>query len=264
MTAERQLVAAGRTDVGRERPHDEDAIHIDEEAGLLVLADGMGGYNAGEVASRLAVESVAEVVRSATELDRGPRLLEEAIVHANRSIRDAAADNSEHEGMGTTIVAGLLCEGSISIAHVGDSRLYRYRDGKLERMTTDHSLTQELLEQGYYTQAEARRANNRHVVTRALGVRDSVEVASRLEPVAEGDIFLLCSDGLTDLVDDHSIQHTLKAAGEDLEQTTEQLIERANALGGHDNIGVIIGRVAGREGGRLTSVRARIAGLLGR
>ncbi|MCP1726321.1 protein phosphatase [Natronospira proteinivora] len=240
MAAEGQLAAAGRTDTGRKRPHNEDAIEMAPEAGLMVLADGMGGYSAGEVASRLAVETVLQVVRNASPMERGDRVLQEAVAKANRIILEKAQEDPDRQGMGTTVAICLFRGRRVTLAHVGDSRVYRLRRGRLKQLTTDHSLNQELLDRGYYTRLEARQANNRHVITRALGVGPQVEASICEETVADGDIFLLCSDGLTDMVDDHSIRYTLENAGGDLQERADQLIKRANELGGRDNISVIL------------------------
>lgn len=252
MAAEGELTAAGRTDTGRKRPHNEDAIRLEPRDGLVVLADGMGGYSAGEVASQIAVDTVVSTVRNASPLERGQRLLQEAVGKANRAILDKARDDPDRRGMGTTLAICLFRRRRVSIAHVGDSRVYRLRRGRLERLTTDHSLNQELLDRGYYTRMEARRAGNRHVITRALGVAEEVEATLRDEPVAEGDIFLLCSDGLTDMMDDHSIRYALESADGDLNGVVDDLVNRANELGGRDNISVILiraGRNAATAGG---------------
>ncbi|WP_406672097.1 Stp1/IreP family PP2C-type Ser/Thr phosphatase, partial [Natronospira sp.] len=240
MGSETGLTAAGRTDTGRKRPHNEDAIRLEPGLGLLVLADGMGGYSAGEVASQIAVDTVVSTVRNASPLERGDRLLEEAFQKANRSILDTARSDPERQGMGTTIVACLFRRRRVTIGHVGDSRAYRLRRGRMEQLTTDHSLNQELLDRGYYTRMEARRAGNRHVITRALGVRESVDVSLREESVAEGDLFMLCSDGLTDMMDDHSIRYALESRSGALEELADSLVDRANELGGRDNISVIL------------------------
>lgn len=252
MAAEGELTAAGRTDTGRKRPHNEDAIRLEPRDGLVVLADGMGGYSAGEVASQIAVDTVVTTVRNASPLERGQRLLQEAVGKANRAILDKARDDPDRRGMGTTLAICLFRRRRVSIAHVGDSRVYRLRRGRLERLTTDHSLNQELLDRGYYTRMEARRAGNRHVITRALGVAEEVEATLRDEPVAEGDIFLLCSDGLTDMMDDHSIRYALESTDGNLNGVVDDLVDRANELGGRDNISVILiraGRNAATAGG---------------
>lgn len=264
MAAEGELTAAGRTDTGRKRPHNEDAIRLEPDAGLLVLADGMGGYSAGEVASRIAVDTVVTTVRNASPLERGERLLQEAVSKANRAILDKARDNPDRQGMGTTIAICLFRRRRVTIAHVGDSRVYRLRRGQLERLTTDHSLNQELLDRGYYTRMEARRAGNRHVITRALGVGEQVEATLRNEPVAEGDVFLLCSDGLTDMMDDHSIRYALDSEGGDLERVVDNLVNRANELGGRDNISVILTRAGEKDSTRGSSPVTRLLDGLGR
>lgn len=236
---------------------------MDPEAGLLVVADGMGGYNAGHQASRLAVDTVSRVVRTASAMEHPGRLLRDAVERANTVIHESAQDNPAQEGMGTTIVTSLIRGGRITVAHVGDSRLYRLRRNQLELLTRDHSLNQELLEQGYYTETEARRADNQHVVTRALGVREAVEVSLREETVAEGDLFLLCSDGLTDMVDEHSIRYTLELHRDNPEASVDQLIKRANQLGGRDNVAVIVARSENSQSPRL-GLGGRLRRWLGR
>ncbi|MDQ2068848.1 Stp1/IreP family PP2C-type Ser/Thr phosphatase [Natronospira bacteriovora] len=269
MAAEGKLTAAGRTDTGRKRPHNEDAIEVVIKDGLMVLADGMGGYSAGEIASQIAVDTIVHTVQNASPMERGDRLLQEAIAKANRAILDKAKENPEREGMGTTIVVCLFRRGRVTIAHVGDSRVYRLRRSRLERLTTDHSLTQELLERGYYTRMEARQASNRHVITRALGINRQVDATINEEPVAEGDLFLLCSDGLTDMMDDHSIRYALDKKDQPLEEMATGLVRRANDLGGRDNISVILAR-AGRGSDRdetaspLATLREGLKRLLGR
>jgi protein phosphatase len=187
---------------------------------------------------------VVNAGRDASPLERPERILREAVLRANRAILEAARDRPGQEGMGTTVVACLLRRQRLTVAHVGDSRLYRFRRGQLEQMTVDHSLNQELVERGYYTRLEARRAGNRNVITRALGVAAEVEVAVRQEPVADGDVFLLCSDGLTDMVDDHSIRYTLEQNREQLDHAADRLVQHANAQGGRDNISVILARAS--------------------
>jgi len=246
MAAEGELTAAGRTDTGRKRPHNEDAIRLIPELGLMVLADGMGGYSAGEVASQIAVDTVISAVRNASAMERGDRLIQEAVSKANRAIIETARKDPDRQGMGTTLAVCLFRHRRVTLAHVGDSRIYRLRRGQLQPLTTDHSLNQELLERGYYTRMEARRAGNRHVITRALGVRDHVEATVSEEPVAEGDLFLLCSDGLTDMMDEHSIRYAMESANGDLQAMVDNLVDRANDLGGKDNISVILTR-AGKK-----------------
>ena len=247
-----KLKYAGLTDAGRVRDHNEDHIYWDDGLGLAIVADGMGGYNAGEVASEIAVTTVAAWVREHladalaeaedpfTGLAATTTLLEAAIQHANATIHHAAQTQPQCAGMGTTIVAVLFHEDRVSIAHVGDSRLYRVRAGLLEQVTTDHSLLAELVARGFYTPEEARLSMNKNLVTKALGVEETVEVSLAEEPVLAGDVLLLCSDGLSDMVEDADIGLTISNFGANLHAVAEQLVQRANQNGGRDNISAVL------------------------
>jgi protein phosphatase len=243
------------SDTGRVREHNEDAIGTNSETGLLVLADGMGGYNAGEVASGIAVRTVLELVPAAceretrnatdpeTSLMRQTIILRDAIARANRVIHQTAQMQPQCEGMGTTIVACLFYDNRASIAHVGDSRLYRFRRNRFEQLTMDHSLLQELVDRGFYSQEEAARSTNRNYVTRALGVEATVQVEVQEVEVQEGDIYLLCSDGLPDMVEDEDIHLTISTFSANLEMAGQQLVQLSNDHGGKDNISVILTQV---------------------
>jgi protein phosphatase len=240
------------SDTGMIRDHNEDAIGSRREDGLYVLADGMGGYNAGEVASSIAVKTVMELVneacqredRAAIESDTGfmrqTIVLRDAITRANKIIHQTAHSASGCEGMGTTIVACLFYDNTISVAHVGDSRLYRVRQNRLEQITMDHSLLQELVDRGFYSREEAERSTNRNYVTRALGVEVGVEVELQEVRVEPNDIFLLCSDGLPDMVDDEEIHLTVSTFSANLDMVGQQLIQLSNEHGGKDNVSIII------------------------
>lgn len=246
----------GMSDPGRIREHNEDTIGTDADIGLVVLADGMGGYKAGEVASGIAVRTVMGLVKNAVEredltlqdddsgLNRPGILLRDAIQRANKLIYQTARTQPNCEGMGTTIVAGLFFDNKLTIAHVGDSRMYRFRDGKLEQVTQDHSLLQELVARGFYTPEEAQRAAAKNYVTRALGVETTVDVDVKVLPVAKDDLFLLCSDGLSDMVEDDDIQLTINTFGDNLETLARQLVLLSNDNGGRDNISVVLVRVS--------------------
>ena len=247
-----RLRAVGLTDTGKVRDHNEDAIAWDAEIGLFVLADGMGGYNAGEVASGIAATTVSRLIREAfavqdldgadkaTGLRRVSILLRDAIARANKIIYQTSRTQPQCEGMGTTLVAALLYDNRITVAHVGDSRLYRLRSERLERLTLDHSRLQELVDRGFYSPEEAQRATNKNYVTRALGVEPSVEVEIHEHPVQKGDIFMLCSDGLSDMVEDEDIHLTITTFGANLDTVAKQLIQLANDNGGRDNVSVVI------------------------
>lgn len=243
------------SDTGRVREHNEDAVGGNADAGLVVLADGMGGYNAGEVASGIAVRTVLELVPQAcereirgatdpeTSLMRQTIILRDAIARANRVIHQTAQTQPQCEGMGTTIVACLFHDNRVSIAHVGDSRLYRFRRNRFEQLTMDHSLLQELVDRGFYSQEEAARSTNRNYVTRALGVEPTVQVEVQELEVLPGDVYLLCSDGLSDMVEDEDIHLTISTFGANLEMAGQQLIQLSNDHGGKDNVSVILSQV---------------------
>lgn len=242
------------SDTGRVRAHNEDSTASDLSLGLVVLADGMGGYRGGEVASAIAVTSVVqETQRQLPKLIHGEvdddsgytyesLMMHDAIVNANNQIFTTAQEESEYQGMGTTIVTGLFYDNRVTIGHVGDSRCYRYREGKLEQLTGDHTVRQELIDRGYYTPEEAARTVSSNLVTRALGIDGTVEVDIYEEHVLPEDIYLLCSDGLNDLVDDESISSILEGYGADLGKTGGLLVDEANANGGDDNISVVLVR----------------------
>ena len=247
-----KLRTVGVTDTGRVREHNEDAIVSDPEIGLFVLADGMGGYNAGEVASGIAVKTIMNLVREAYEtqdlsgtdkmsgLSRPAVILRDAIARANKIIHQTSKTQEQCEGMGTTVVAGLLHDNRVIIAHVGDSRMYRLRGERFEQVTMDHSLLQELVDRGFYTPEEAQRVTNKNYVTRALGVEPTVDVEINEQPVQKGDCFVLCSDGLTDMVEDEDIHLTISTFGVNLNTVAKQLVQLANDSGGRDNISVML------------------------
>ncbi len=255
MSLRNKLLFVGETDTGRVREHNEDTIAFDPDIGLLVLADGMGGYNAGEVASGIAVKTIVNLVRESVEredlgasdphsqLSRRSIVLRDAIQRANKIIFHSAKSQPDCEGMGTTVVAALFHDDRVTIAHVGDSRLYRLRGGRFEQMTLDHSLLQELVDRGFYSPQEAQRAANKNYVTRALGVEASVEVGLREDQVERSDHYVLCSDGLSDMVEDTDIHLTISTFGDNLGSVARHLIQLANDNGGRDNISVLLARV---------------------
>ena len=255
MSLRGKLKFVGETHTGKVREHNEDAIAFDPEIGLLVLADGMGGYNAGEVASGIAVKTIVNLVResvqrenlqamdAASGLSRCSIILRDAINRANKIIFQTAKTQPQCEGMGTTVVAALFHDNKITAAHVGDSRLYRERLGRLEQVTLDHSLLQELVDRGFYSPEEAQRAGNKNYVTRALGVEPTVDVELTVQPVEKGDHYLLCSDGLSDMVEDGDIHLTLNTFGDNLGSVAKQLIQLANDNGGRDNVSVLLAQV---------------------
>ncbi len=243
------------THTGMVREHNEDAIGSDSDIGLLVLADGMGGYNAGEVASGIAIQTVTELATEGANReerqDRDPTtgllrqtiVLRDAIARANKIIYQTAQSQTHCEGMGTTLVAAMFYDDKISIAHVGDSRAYRLRDNKFEQITLDHSLLQELVDRGFYSQEEAQRSTNRNYVTRALGVEPTVEVEVNEYDVLPGDVYLLCSDGLSDMVEDEDIHLTISTFNDSLDVVGQQLVQLANDHGGRDNISIMMAQI---------------------
>jgi protein phosphatase len=248
-----KLRFVGSSDTGKVREHNEDTIAHDPDIGLLVLADGMGGYNAGEVASGIAVKTIVNLVREAVEREdltvhdggtsRPSIILRDAIQRANKIIYQTARTQPQCEGMGTTIVAALFFDNKAAVAHVGDSRMYRLRNDKFDQVTMDHSLLQELVDRGFYSAEEAQRAANKNYVTRALGVEPDVEVEVQEVPVHKGDFFVLCSDGLSDMVEDDDIHLTISTFGANLDTVAKQLIQLANDNGGRDNVSVVLAHV---------------------
>lgn len=237
------------TDVGRVRPNNEDAVTVIPARGLAVLADGMGGYNAGEVASAMAVEQVAGglsrwLARAPPSIkaDDVRRAMETQVNRANQAILRAARTTPAYTGMGTTLVVAVLRGGVLTIGHVGDSRAYRWHGGTMARLTRDHSLVQAQIDDGVLTAEQAATASNRNLVTRALGVEPTVPLDLQDVPVAPGDTYLLCSDGLTDMVADADIAAVLGRPGP-LDASSRGLIALANQRGGRDNVSVALIRV---------------------
>lgn len=244
------LYMAGQTDTGRNRAHNEDAISWDQGHGLALLADGMGGHNAGDVASRVCLESLngyllpklAKSLRLKANkgMSRHGTLVKRAIMQANKAICEAAMANAEYRGMGTTLVALLLHDDQAVVAHVGDSRIYRLRAGELSQLTEDHSLVQEMLNRGMMSEDEVDGSGYTHVVTRAMGADSKVLADIQDVEVKPGDVFLLCSDGLSDLIADDAIADTLVAASGNWQRACQHLIDLANHAGGTDNISVVL------------------------
>ncbi len=244
-----------RTDPGLVREHNEDAVFANPNLGCVVLADGMGGYNAGEVASGMATTRFSAEVEAALtgrppEASDGPghgafalRCLHDAIIDANAAIFEAAQAHTQYAGMGTTLVAALFFDDRVAVAHVGDSRLYRMRDGELQQLTRDHSLLQEQIDSGLLSAEEARFFLHKNLVTRALGVDPVVEPEIAEFAVLPGDMYLLCSDGLNDMVSDEDIALALDAFGVNLELAATHLVQMANDNGGRDNVSLILVRV---------------------
>ncbi len=240
---------AGLTDPGRQRPENEDCLAFYPEIGLAVLADGMGGHQAGEVASRMAVDVMARYCVDAFASEaRRPRALDTlrgAIGAANTAIFEMARHTPEYTGMGSTVVSVLFQNGELCFGHVGDSRLYRLRAGRLERLTQDHSVVQELLNRGLVTPDQARQSVSKNLVTRALGVDPGVQADMQTLETRAGDLYLLCSDGLNDVLTDPEIEYLLTTPDADLGGIVRRLVDAANAAGGPDNISVVLARTDG-------------------
>ncbi|MEY3219911.1 MAG: hypothetical protein RIT27_1268 [Pseudomonadota bacterium] len=245
------LEIAYDTDVGMVRHENEDYLAVDQALGIAVLADGMGGYQAGEIASRLAVEAILSElqtrvpqitpadVHSSSGLRYASLLLQQAILHANQAVWQSACSQINYRGMGTTVVAVWFYENYLSIAHVGDSRLYRLRNKELKPLTKDHSVLQQLVDVGLIAAEQAWHAPNKNLITRALGVKEQVEVDLQEHKAQENDIYLLCSDGLNDMLQDNDILSILQKKTTALDMA-HQLVATANQRGGKDNISVII------------------------
>lgn len=257
MNIDEALEIVSQTHSGMVRSHNEDSVACEPAYGLVVLADGMGGYNAGEVASGIAVSVVATEVRqrlqseSPTDRDKatgeelGVLLLRENIQKANASIFHAAQSQPQYSGMGTTIVSGLFYDNRVAAGHIGDSRMYRLRGETLEVITRDHSLLQEQIDAGIISAEDARMSRNKNLVTRAVGIDAEVEAEIHVHDVQAGDIYLLCSDGLNDMVEDEDIRSTLDAFRNNLPLAASQLVQLANDNGGRDNVSVILVKVKG-------------------
>lgn len=248
-----QIVSA--TDPGRVRAHNEDCVESRPELGVVVLADGMGGYNAGEVASGMATSLIASGISTTwtadalKHLDRSAATalahsrLQDQVAAANTAIFEAAQRDPHCAGMGTTLVVCLFYDDFLTVAHIGDSRLYRMRNDVLEQLTRDHSLLQEQIDAGLISKEDARQSHNKNLVTRALGIDPDVDAEIHTYDVMEGDIYLLCSDGLNDMIEDDEMQMTLIALRTNLELTAQQLVQAANDAGGRDNISVMLIKV---------------------
>ncbi len=260
-----QYQFCAKTDPGRARENNEDSVVFDAATHTMVLADGMGGYNAGEIASGMATAFInSELSRWLAEAGDGAsgkevrRAMEICVGNANLSIYNAANSNTQYAGMGTTLVVGVFRGDSLLIGHIGDSRCYRLRNGVLEQITKDHSLLQEQIDAGLITLAQAANSSIKNLVTRALGVEGQVVLEVNEHIVQPGDLYLMCSDGLSDMVDDVTIAKIVTTEAE-LPHIADELISAANANGGRDNISVLIAAAA-----EVAEKRGLIARLLGK
>lgn len=251
------LEVAYLTHVGQKRNHNEDALASETAMGLAILADGMGGYQAGEVASALAVQTIMDQLKQsmpalapgqidmASGMQAESQLLNDAVASANQCVYHMSQTHSECAGMGTTLVLGLFTNDRLLAGHIGDSRMYRLRGEDFSQITEDHSLVQEEIKYGLITPEEARTSLHKNLVTRALGIDPTVELELHEHEVQAGDLYLLCSDGLTDMVDDDEIHSILDSLGVNLQLAANQLVHAANDNGGNDNISVILVKVLG-------------------
>jgi serine/threonine protein phosphatase PrpC len=242
---------AAKTDVGMKRTHNEDYFSLLEEDQLFLVADGMGGHASGEVASKMATESIQEFFSRTKDdeatwpykMDRHLSYVENRLIVgvklANQRIFEAALKDLRLKGMGTTIVGGQIVGDKLYIAHVGDSRCYRIRGGQIQQMTRDHSLLEDYKDaKPGMTEEEQRKFPHKNVITRALGMRDTVQVDVHVQDIQDGDLFLFCSDGLSGMIEDDTIASVLGSTP-DLEQAVSQLVEAANKAGGTDNVTVL-------------------------
>jgi protein phosphatase len=273
MNLSQALEIATCTDPGMVRSHNEDSVAADASIGVAVLADGMGGYNAGEVASGMATTVLTTELQhllasgEAGGMDgdagreRAESILRSEIAKANASIFQAAQSQPQYAGMGTTLVVALFYDNRVTVAHIGDSRVYRLRGDDFAQVTKDHSLLQEQIDSGMITPEQARFSQNKNLVTRALGIDPTVDPEVREYATQPGDLWLLCSDGLNDMVSDEDIAMTLQALSSNLKLASQQLVQMANDNGGRDNVSVVLVRVV-RDYAAPRGLLARLFGWL--
>ena len=254
MTRPLRIEVAGQTDVGRKRVHNEDSFAIIPEYGLYIVADGMGGHASGEVASKMAIDTLQDFFAATSDdpertwpykMDRAKGYEENRLITGiklcNLRIFESAQRNTKQRGMGTTLVSLFAVEGGYYVAHVGDSRIYRIRGNHIEQLTEDHSLLNDYKKMKRLTEEEIANFPHKNVIVRALGMKDTVKVDTRFEQPEEGDMLLLCSDGLCGPVDDRSILDIVRSSP-DLGTVSQRLIAAANERGGPDNITCIVAR----------------------
>ena len=251
----RAIEAVHATDPGMVRSHNEDSVMARADLGLAVLADGMGGYNAGEVASGIAVALIENEMKQRLAAEqpekfdssggetKGVTMLRESVSKANTSIFETASSQPQYAGMGTTVVVALFYNNRLTVAHIGDSRLYRLRGDDFEQITRDHSLLQEQIDGGMISKEAAKLSQNKNLVTRALGIEPKVDTEINSYDVQPEDMYLICSDGLSDMVDEEEMHLTLGTLRSNIQLAAEQLVQMANDNGGRDNISVILLRV---------------------
>ena len=250
-----KLSSAGRTHVGMKRAHNEDSLRLFREENLFVVADGMGGHASGEVASQMSVETLAEFFRATSEddeitwpykMDKDRKYEENRVITgvklSNRRIFEAATRDARLKGMGTTLVVTFFVNDTCHLGHVGDSRIYRLRGEVLTQLTEDHSLLNDYIKMRQLTPEEIEAFPHKNVIVRALGMKETVQVDVMSEKPEDGDIYLLCSDGLSGMLKDEEMRQILLMEGDDLDEKCERLIDAGNKAGGTDNITVILVR----------------------
>ena len=240
---QRVLKTFSVTDIGKRRKLNQDYLYTSEEPvgqlpNLFIVADGMGGHNAGDFASKLAVTTMTESIRESGEGEPA-EILARAIDRANTAVWESAKANPELKGMGTTVVAAVCCENTLHAANVGDSRLYIIDGSEIKQITRDHSWVQEMVRRGGLGREEARNHPDKNIITRAVGAENTVKADFFSVPLKEGDLILMCTDGLTNMLEDEEIRMVLNGA-RDIVEKAEELIRRANENGGRDNISVIL------------------------
>jgi len=240
-----QEIFCGKTDIGLRRSNNEDAFIISPELGFCLAADGMGGAAAGELASKIFADTVLEIFADSTDQSEKEILyrVKKAFSFANEKILDHATQNPNHEGMGCTAELLAFCGDGFALGHVGDSRTYRFRNGQLRQLTQDHTLVQEQIEEGLISSENIRNHPLRNVILRALGQERELALDLLRGKILPGDLFLLCSDGLTDMVQDDQIQEIL-SSDIDIHRKADKLVESAKAAGGKDNITVVLVAIA--------------------
>lgn len=253
MSLANAISIARLSDIGQMRDRNEDAVASDLTTGLIMVADGMGGYKAGEIASEMAIlivtTELAELMQGQQLLKQKvsmlsvTRMLKHAVALANMLIYKTSQEYAACSGMGTTFVLGVFTDNKIIVGHIGDSRMYRLRENMLEQLTEDHSLLQEQINAGLMTKEQAKASNDGHLVTRALGTDAEVQLDINEHEAKVGDMYLLCSDGLTDLVEDEEIRNTMINANGNISLVAKNLVRLANKYGGADNISVVIALV---------------------
>lgn len=242
------MVFYGQTDIGKRRQQNEDSYYIKDEGNykLFVVADGMGGYAGGEVASKLAIKIFTKFVESNLSLKKHyerediVEILKQGIINANTSVHEKAQNNENFKNMGTTIAIALIYNSKVYIAHVGDSRIYRVRKNIIRQLTKDHSYVEKLISEGTITRREADNHPKKNMLTRAIGAEETVESNIKVKGMLPGDIFVLCTDGLTNMVQDKEIFKTVCENEHNLKNACDQLINNANFAGGYDNSTVIL------------------------